>query len=323
MYLMRFDMRCKDGPDSAPALYQASVEMAAWGEANGCLAAVISEHHASPDGYLPSPIVLATAMAARTETLPIQVAALLVPLYDPVSLAEQMAVLDIISGGRVSYVVAVGYRAEEYESLGQSLSGRGRRMEESLDILQSAFTGEPFDHDGRRIHVTPRPLTPGGPTLSMGGNTRVAARRAARYGMGMLPQSVEPGLEDIYREACEEYGTTPIDMMGPIEGLPSSAFVAEDPDRTWAEIGPYLLHDAQMYAAWLGDTNAANKSTASTVEELRAEAGSYRIFSVDEAIDFVRGGGILMTQPLSGGIPPDLAWPSLQLIADRVLPALG
>ena len=77
------------------------------------------------DGYLPSPLVLATAMAARTTTLPIMTAALILPLYDPIRLAEDMVVLDIISGGRVSYVMAVGYRPEEFEHHGADFGHRG------------------------------------------------------------------------------------------------------------------------------------------------------------------------------------------------------
>ena len=110
MFMLRFDMRAKDGPASAADLYTAALEMAVFGERNGAAAAIVSEHHASPDGYLPAPLLLASAIAARTERLAIQVAALLVPLHDPVALAEQMAVLDLISRGRVSYVCAVGYR---------------------------------------------------------------------------------------------------------------------------------------------------------------------------------------------------------------------
>ena len=92
----------------------------------------VSEHHASPDGYLPSPLILATAIAARTSTIPITVAALLVPLHDPVRLAEDMAVLDILSRGRVMHIAGLGYRPEEYAMFGRSLAERGRRMEECL-----------------------------------------------------------------------------------------------------------------------------------------------------------------------------------------------
>jgi alkanesulfonate monooxygenase SsuD/methylene tetrahydromethanopterin reductase-like flavin-dependent oxidoreductase (luciferase family) len=322
MFTLRFDMRAKDGPGSAADLYAAAVEMAVWGEAKGAVAALVSEHHASPDGYLPAPLVLASALAARTARLPIQVAALLVPLHDPIALAEQMAVLDLISRGRVSYVCAVGYRPEEYAMFGRDFRGRGRRMEESLAAMRRAWSGEPFVYQGRPVCVTPRPVTPGGPVLMMGGNSAAVVRRAARLGMGMLTQGGDPALEQVYRDACAEYGTQPQLFVNPTGDAPMSCFVAEDPERAWRELGPYLLHDAQMYAAWMGESGAISKSVSKSVDELRRENGSYRIFTPDEAAAQIRKSGMLMLQPLAGGIPPKLAWPSLELLAAKVLPAV-
>src|SRR6478752_10439409 len=105
MFTMRFDMRAPEFGGSTTDLYDAAIEMAAWAEDRGGVAAMISEHHASPDGYIPSPMLLASAMAARTQHLPITIAAALMPFYDPIRLAEDMAVLDIVSKGRVSYVM--------------------------------------------------------------------------------------------------------------------------------------------------------------------------------------------------------------------------
>jgi alkanesulfonate monooxygenase SsuD/methylene tetrahydromethanopterin reductase-like flavin-dependent oxidoreductase (luciferase family) len=322
MFTLRFDMRAKDGPASAAGLYAAAVEMAAFGERHGAVAAIVSEHHASPDGYLPAPLLLASAIAARTERLAIQVAALLLPLHDPVALAEQMAVLDLISHGRVSYVCAVGYRPEEYAMFGRDFRGRGRRMEESLAVLRRGWSGEPFEYQGRSVCVTPRPATPGGPTLWMGGNSPAAVRRAARFGMGMMTQGGDPTLEQIYRDACAENGTKPQLFINPTGDTPMSCFVAEDPERAWRELGPYLLHDAQMYAAWMGESGAITKSVASSIDELRRENGSYRIFTPEQATLQIRKSGMLMLQPLAGGVPPRLAWPSLELLAEKVLPAV-
>ena len=324
MFMMRFDMRVPaDSRASSSELYAAALDMAAWGEAKGCSMAVVSEHHGSPDGYLPSPLVFAAAVAGRTRTLPIQVAALIVPLHDPVRLAEDMAVLDIASGGRVSYVVAVGYRAEEYAMFGRELKARGRRMEASLEVLHRAWTGEPFEYEGRPVRVTPVPATPGGPPMMMGGNSPVAARRAARFGMGFLAQGGDPSLQSLYTEECKKQGITPGPCIIPPDGAPMSVFIAEDPDRAWAELGPYLLHDARMYAAWLGTAESASLSRAATVESLRAEQGAYRIYTPDEAIAAVRSYGVLMLHPLCGGLPPDLAWPTLELMARKVLPGLA
>ena len=112
MFTMRFDMRSPHGvgPAETPTadLYQAALDMAAWAETRGALLAIVCEHHGMADGYLPSPLVLATALAARTTTLPIMVAVVVLPLYRPVRLAEEMVVLDLVSRGRVSYVAAIG-----------------------------------------------------------------------------------------------------------------------------------------------------------------------------------------------------------------------
>lgn len=324
MFMLRFDMRAPvDGPAGTGDLYAAAIDMAVWAEEHGALAVVLSEHHASPDGYLPSPLVLAAAMAARTSTVPITVAALLVPLHDPVRLAEDMAVLDVVSGGRVSYVAGLGYRPEEYAMFGRSLGERGRRMEECLTVLRAAWTGEVFDYEGRTVRVTPTPPTPGGPMLMYGGGSTAAARRAARFGMSFFAQASAPGLEEAYAEECARAGTEPGMCFVPPPGSPTSVFVAEDPDEGWARYGPYMLHDARMYASWLGDAAAASKSNAVTVESLRAEGGAYRVVTPAEAVEQVREFGSLNLHPLCGGCPPELAWQSLRLVAEQVLPALG
>jgi alkanesulfonate monooxygenase SsuD/methylene tetrahydromethanopterin reductase-like flavin-dependent oxidoreductase (luciferase family) len=323
MFTMRFDLRAPSFGAPIGELYPAALEMVSWGEERGCMAAIVSEHHASPDGYLPSPLLLASAIASRTQKLPIQIAALLVPLHDPIALAEEMAVLDILSQGRVSYVCAIGYRPEEYAMFGQPMKGRGKRLEVCVEAFKQAWTGEPFEFEGRPVRVTPTPFTPGGPMLLMGGSSPIAVRRAARLGMGMITQGGDASLEAIYQEACQAAGTTPGMFINPPDGTVTSGFVAEDPDRAWREIGPHLLHDAQMYAKWMGTTAAASKSAAADVDALRAEAGAYRIFTPDEAVAYIRSHGVFLTQPLCGGLPPDLAWPSLELLVGKVLPAVS
>jgi alkanesulfonate monooxygenase SsuD/methylene tetrahydromethanopterin reductase-like flavin-dependent oxidoreductase (luciferase family) len=324
MYTMRFDMRAPEFGGAPADLYKTAIEMAAWGEENGCIAIQVSEHHRSADGYLPAPLILASAIAARTKAIPIQVAALIVPLHDPVSLAEQMAVLDLVSAGRVSHVVAVGYVPAEYAMFGREMAGRGKRMEECIEVMQRAWRGEEFEYEGRPVKVTPAPFTPGGPPLMMGGGAPVVARRAARFGMGMLAMGGNPDLERIYLEACKAAGNEPGVFFDPDPGAPMSAFVARDPDEAWAKWGPHLLHDARMYAEWMGDDiEAVSKSVAPTVEALRAENGNYRIFSVDEAVAEVAKRGLLALQPLCGGLPPEYAWEALETVVQDVLPRVA
>src|SRR5262245_51023902 len=126
MFTLRFDMRAPSGAAPVGELYAAAVDMCAWAESRGAVAAVMSEHHGAADGHLPVPLLLASAVAARTERLTILLAAVVLPLYDPVRLAEEIAVLDVISAGRVSYVFGVGHRAEEYAHFGVDFTQRGR-----------------------------------------------------------------------------------------------------------------------------------------------------------------------------------------------------
>lgn len=323
MFTLRFDMRAP-AMGAAPAdLYEAALEMAAWSEAHGCLTAVVCEHHSADDGYLPTPLILASALAARTATLPITVAVALLPLYDPVRLAEELVVLDILSGGRVSCVCGLGYRAEEYEMYGVDITRRGAIADEKLAVLLRAVTGEPFVHEGRRIHVTPAPLTPGGPMVAWGGGSEPAARRAGRNGIGFLAQGGGSHLGSVYEQACRDAGHEPGLCFVPDEATPAVVFVADDVDRAWDEIGEHMLHDVLAYASWNPDnTTSAGISRATSVDELRAEGRSHVILEVDEAVEMARGGMPLSVHPLIGGLPPDIAWPYLRTVGERVVPAL-
>ncbi|SPM31896.1 luciferase, partial [Mycobacterium terramassiliense] len=320
VFTLRFDMRAPSWGAPKVALYAAVPEMCAWAEDHGGLAAVFCEHHGSEDGYLPSPLLLASSVAARTERLALSLI-LILPFYDPVRLAEDMAVLDIISNGRASYILALGYRPEEFEHFGVALKGRGRLADEKLELLRSLLSDETVSRDGRRIMVTPRPETAGGPGLMWGGGSVAAARRAGRYGLGMLGNANAPGMREAYEEACREHGHTPGPTMFPSRDTPSVVFVADDVDQAWDELGEHLLHDVRTYAAWNpGDETTAGFSHVSTVEELRAAPASHVIISVPEAISRVRAGQILNLSPLCGGLPPEVAWPYLKRVGDVVLP---
>ena len=118
------------------------------------------------------------------------------------------------------------------------------------------------------MRVTPRPYTPGGPPLLYGGGTPAAARRAARFGLPFLAQVSAPELEQVYRDECARHGVEAGMCIIPAAGSATSLFVAEDVDEGWARYGPHMLHDARMYASWLGGTAAASKSVAPTVDAL-------------------------------------------------------
>lgn len=318
MFTLRFDMRAPSFGAPPTELYRAASEMSAWAETRGCVAAVLCEHHCADDGYLPSPLLLGAAIAARTNQLMLNLVILL-PFYDPARLAEDMAVLDHISAGRATYVFGIGYRAEEYGHFGLSLSDRGRLADEKLGLLRRLLAGEEVVHDGRTMKVTPRPRTPEGPMMSWGGASLAAARRAGRNGLGLLANGGVPGMQEAYEKACRENGFEPGFILIPQRDAATNCFVAEDVDAAWDEIGKYLLHDAMAYSEWNPDnTVSANITTAKTVDELRYESTSHVILSVDEARKRLAAGEVFNINPLCGGIPPEIAWRYLKAFVELV-----
>jgi alkanesulfonate monooxygenase SsuD/methylene tetrahydromethanopterin reductase-like flavin-dependent oxidoreductase (luciferase family) len=316
MFTLRFDMRAPTWAGPAADLYAAAIDMCAWAETRGAILAVLSEHHGADDGHLPAPLMLASAIAARTRSLAILLAAVTIPLWDPVRLAEEMSVLDLISRGRVSYAFGVGHRSEEYEHFGIDMATRGRMADEILAVLGPLVRGEPVECRGRIVRVTPPCGSPGGPMMLIAGGSKAAARRAGALGLGFVSQTDLPGLKEFYEEQCRAHGHEPGMIQFPVRGTPTAVFVAENEqatDEAWDALGPYLLHDAVTAASYRPhDDSVASITRADSVAALRAEGGPYRIFTSDEATEYVRGGRPLPLHPLCGGVPPDVAWPYLE-----------
>jgi alkanesulfonate monooxygenase SsuD/methylene tetrahydromethanopterin reductase-like flavin-dependent oxidoreductase (luciferase family) len=316
VFTIRFDMRAPASGAPTTELYPAAIDMCDWAESRGAIAAVLSEHHGTEDNHLPSPIVLASAIAARTKRLPIMLAAVVLPFWDPVRLAEDMSVLDVISNGRVSYAFGLGHRPQEYDHFGVDMRQRGRLADEKLALLRRLLTGEPVTVDGRRIQITPACTSPGGPAVMLAGGSAAAVKRAARHGLGVVLQTNQGGLKELYEKECRAHGHAAGFVALPAENAPTVVFVADDVDKAWEELGPHLLHDAVTAAAYRHDDDGvASISRAADVSGLREADGPYRVFTTDEAVDYMRS-GVLPLAPLCGGVPPDLAWPYLERAAE-------
>ncbi|MBV8785521.1 MAG: LLM class flavin-dependent oxidoreductase, partial [Mycobacterium sp.] len=188
MFTLRFDMRAPGWAGPPADLYAAAIDMCEWAETRGAVLAVLSEHHGADDGHLPAPLVLASAIAARTRSLAILLAAVPIPFWDPVRLAEEMVLLDLISRGRVSYAFGVGHRSEEYDHFGADFASRGRVADETLAVLGRLVRGEPVEYRGRKVRVTPSCGSPGGPMMLIAGGSKAAARRAGALGFGFVSQ---------------------------------------------------------------------------------------------------------------------------------------
>jgi alkanesulfonate monooxygenase SsuD/methylene tetrahydromethanopterin reductase-like flavin-dependent oxidoreductase (luciferase family) len=314
MFTLRFDMRAPAWAAPAADLYAAAIDMCAWAQTRGAIVAVLSEHHGADDGHLPTPLILASAIAAKTNQLAIMLAAVPIPLWDPVRLAEEICVLDLISKGRVSYVFGIGHRIEEYDHFGVDMTTRGRVADEILDLLGRLVRGEPVEYQGRRIRVTPPCGSAAGPLVMIAGGSKAAARRAATHGLGFISQTDSPDLREFYESQCRIAGHEPGIVQFPVPGTPTAAFVADDVDEAWEVLGPHLVHDAVTAASYRPHEDSVGSITrADNVTALREAGGPYRIFTPEEAVDYIRSGRPLPLHPLCGGIPPDVAWRYLEI----------
>lgn len=309
--------------DQWSALYREGLEMVSYADANGFAAVSLEEHHGASNGWSPTPLLTAGMALSRTKNVNVSIMALLVPLHDPLRLAEDIAVLDLAFPGRLMITAGLGYRPEEYAQHDKDWSRRGKIMDASMEAMLAAWKGEPFTYEGRTVQVTPVPVTKPHPMLCVGGTSKPSARRAARLGLPLSTAAYMPELAAYYEEQCREHGTTPFTIM-PSAKL-GITFVDEDPDTAWQEIGPHLLHEATTYAGWqTPDIRSGVHSHATTLDELRAE-GIYRILSPEQCIEEARRLGdndSFLLHPLCGGIPVERGWDCMRLYVEKVLPAL-
>lgn len=319
LFMLRFDLR---NPTFAGVdlndRYAAALDMIEWADKKGAMAVALSEHHGSEDGYLPSPLTMAAAVAARTSNVAIAIAALIAPFYDPLRLAEDIAVVDRLSGGRLNIIVAGGYAEHELEMFGVAPADRPARVRETVETLRSAWTGEPFEYRGRTVTVRPTPAQPGGPPIVLGGSSEPAARRAARIGDGFVPADLD--CWEFYRDECLQLGKTD---PGPARSGDTADVVvlAEDPEQAWPVLGPYFVHESNAYGAWKPAAGADRYAPVQDIDEVRA-LGQYQILTPDEYADQLESEGefpMAKLHPMVGGIPPELAWTHLHLFEEAFL----
>jgi alkanesulfonate monooxygenase SsuD/methylene tetrahydromethanopterin reductase-like flavin-dependent oxidoreductase (luciferase family) len=318
---LRLDMRAPAFAGVPQDFYRIGLDMAQWADANGFAECMLSEHHGTDDGYLPSPLVYGAAIAARTEKLRIAVSAMVLPLHDPIRVAEDAAVLDQLSNGRLDLVMVAGFRPPEFAMFQRSLTGRTKVLEESIGVLRKAWTGEPFEYRGKTVRVTPAPQQKHGPKILLGGASPAAARRAARIGDGFVP--AVPELYDHYRQECIALGKTPAEekVIGSL-----CTFIANDPDALWEKIAPHALHETNEYARWYAEGGTSGPFAPIDDPEQLREMGIYRVFTPQQCLEFAETlgpDGWLFFHPLLSGLDPEIGWQSLRLLKEQVLPQLN
>ena len=320
---LRLNMTNVDDPSADHSeRYRAALDMAEYADEHGFTGVSCEEHHLANTSWLPSPLVMAAALAARTRTIRISINALLVPLYDPLRLAEDIAVLDNLSAGRFSFVAGMGYRPAEYHAVSRNWSRRGALMDECLTVMLKAWGDEPFSYKGELVNVTPKPRTRPHPFFFIGGMSAAAAKRAARFGLPFSPPTAMPAVEDIYHDELKRLGTKGF-IYRPANGS-TITLLHRDPDAAWKTYGPFIMNEAAEYSSWKRPgVPRPNETAANSVEHLRS-LNSVEILTPQQLVDQILDGRReVVINPLVGGLPVEEGWTSLHLLADEVVPRVA
>ncbi|MBM4267995.1 MAG: LLM class flavin-dependent oxidoreductase [Deltaproteobacteria bacterium] len=295
-------------------------------EAAGFDSVWLTEHHFCDDDYTPSPLVLAAAIGARTQRLRIGTNLMLLPLHDPVRLAEDGATLSLCTGGRFDLGLGSGYRQVEFEQFQRRLSQRPSLVEEGVEIIRRAWSGEPVDFTGKRftvrgVRVTPAPVHR--PDILLGGMMQRPVERAARIADGFLCTG-GIGL-DFYVEALRKLGKAPRD--GKVV-LGCWAIIAEDPEAEAARVGAHVLYQINEYIKW-GAFGPPGETPLFEDAPSAIEHGLYELWDADTAVAEL--GRLIAGYPMIRDIhfwaqfpgePVESGSRRLRYIAEKVLPRL-
>jgi len=308
--------------------YAEHLDFVAWTETIGFQGVWFAEHHGSLDGYLPSPLVMASAVAARTKTMRIGTCIALAPFYHPVRLAEDAAVIDIISGGRFDLALAIGYVPGEAERYGNDFKKRARRTDETLQIIRRLWRGETFDFNGeffelKNARINPLPVNPDMP-LWVGGNSAPAYRRVAKYADGFLGPV----------EAFAEYAAAVAGLGDPAKRARICSIgsndmwhlVSEEPEQTVEDVIDHIVYQTNSYAEWMEDS-ATSAFKRVTREELLPAARNW-VMTPEESIAHLKAKVAIApieshAMMVPAGYPLSKLAQHAQLFADKVLPAFS
>jgi probable F420-dependent oxidoreductase len=244
--------------------YHDMLELTRLAETLGFDSVWVSEHHGSSDGYLPSLLPVLAALAAATDRMLLGTGVLLVPFHHPIRLAEDAAVVDQLSGGRLLLGLGLGWREEEFRMFGLPYRERARRTIETVEILRRAWSGERFSYDGKIFHfdevkVTPAPARENGPPIYLGGHAEPAVRRAGRMGDGYIRSrsGLDAAKESLRlaEESAREAGKDPASLDF---ALLQNAFVWEEGDA-WNVVRQGVSHQLGVYPGWAAGSDTPGR----------------------------------------------------------------
>jgi probable F420-dependent oxidoreductase len=320
-------------PLQAGGDFEETIQECERAEAAGFDSVWLGEHHNNPLLY-PTPLIGLAAIASRTRRLRLGTGVLLVPLYHPLAVAEEAAMVDVISGGRLILGVGAGYAPEEFAAFGVSLKERGSRMNEAMLLIRRLWSEEKVTHDGRHYRVTnatvaPRPVQRPRPPIWFAGWVEPAIQRAARLGDGWLggPSARLDELATcvrLYRQARAAAGQDP--EAGAV-ALIRYVYVAESAERARAIAGPAFIRSFEAtYFRWPHPVvkRPAGDLTIERLSEDRIILGD-PVSCIRQIERFQRALGLthLVCRISTPGIPREAARASLALFTREVMPAFA
>ncbi len=296
--------------------YRYHLDLIAEAERLGSGSVWVSEHHNFPDGYLPQPLTMAAAIAVRTSRMRIGTAIVQAPIRHPVHLAEEIAVVDLLSGGRLEVGLGAGYSAEEFalfDTDGERLLSRTEQVYRRVRQL--------LDGDG----VTPGPAQRPFP-LWLGFHGKVGARHAGQLGAGLL--DLTPATVAEYLLGWEEAGR---DRAGAAVAGVVDVVVADDPEHTWQRVLPHYLYQLNTYRRARGraDVPASEIGDRQAVSRPSGTAVRLAVLSMEEAVELFRErtAGVpaahVYTWGTVAGMPEEIAYRHLELLLGPVQERLG
>ena len=327
------DFRCPQGSEiTMPQVYAETFEQIELADQLGLELCWFTEHHFIEDGYLPNFVPVAAAAASRTTRIRFSTDICLLPFRHPVRLAEDLAILDNISNGRMELGVGMGYAAHEFQGFDIPVSRRVSLTEEALQVLQLAWSGEAFSFDGKRyrfsdLRVTPDPVQTGGPPLWLAATSPAGARRAAKFGTHLLPQGPKHLTIDPWKEATQDVSDRRV-------GLIRGVFVTDDAERDWEPVAVAEQYRRDVYVGLI-KASRDHKSEAANRSGPRSERTpiplnplTWTVGSADhcaaELEDLIVEHGItdLVTWGGPPGLAPSVMNNSLTRFAGEVVPKL-
>jgi alkanesulfonate monooxygenase SsuD/methylene tetrahydromethanopterin reductase-like flavin-dependent oxidoreductase (luciferase family) len=235
-----------------PDVYRSELDLVEQAERLGFDTIWLTEHHFADDGYSPSIIPLAAAIAARTERVRIGFNLLLLPLHNAVRVAEDIATLDVLSGGRIDVGVGQGYARHEFAGYGIDRRARLGLFREGLDVLRGLWTNDTFSYRGTHYTIDearlmPKPVQQPMPPLWIGATSTPGVRRAGLRGANLLGLT-NPRLQQVYENARTEAG---YDLDDAKALQLHWTHVGATDDDAWAEAAAHFHHLLAVYAQWL------------------------------------------------------------------------